>query len=251
MDELVLINDLQPRFKVYPIRSNTGEISMINSSIVAPIFHKGSLYGTMAIDSNRRDAYNEDDLVVMRFIRDNIQSIISNQLSFLERTNQALTDHMTGLYNRHFLAEHFNSLLERGKRYGERFCLAVFDINDLKEVNDAHGHLAGDLIIKAFAKTLQNHARRSDIVARFGGDEFMAIFLMSERTEIEEKLSQMSLEPAIYDLGETPITLTYSFSFGVATFPEDGQTYTDLINVADVRMYEYKSSKAKGGSLDG
>lgn len=241
MDDLVMINDLRTNYKIYPIKSNTGEISMIKSSIVAPIFYKDSLYGTLGIDSNDLNAFDENDLIVMRFIRDNIQTIISNQLSFLERTNQALTDHMTGLYNRHFLTEHFNSILERAKRYDERFCVVVFDLDNLKETNDHFGHLAGDLVIKAFAKTIQSHARRSDIVARFGGDEFVAIYLMCDRTTIEQKLQTLELEPAVLNLNHISTPLPYGYSFGVSSYPEDGETFVDLINTADARMYNYKS----------
>lgn len=245
MDDLVMINDLSTNYKIYPIKSNTGEVSIIKSAIVAPIYYKDSLYGTLGIDSNQFNAYDENDLIVMRFIRDNIQTIISNQLTFLERSNQTLTDHMTGLYNRHFFVENFNGILERVKRYDERFCLAMFDLDNLKIVNDNQGHLAGDLIIKALAKTLQKLVRRSDIVARFGGDEFIAVFLHCEPEEIEQRLAQITLEPAINDLTQIPIELKYSFSYGIAAYPKDGQTSSDLINVADTRMYDQKSSKNK------
>lgn len=240
MHDLVMINDLSTNFKIYPIKSNTGEVSIIKSAIVAPIYYKESLYGTLGIDSNQFNAYDENDLIVMRFIRDNIQTIISNQLTFLERSNQALTDHMTGLYNRHFFVENFNGILERAKRYDEHFCLAMFDLDNLKSVNDNQGHLAGDLIIKSLAKTLQKLVRRSDIVARFGGDEFIAVFLHCEPEEIEQRLAQITLEPAINDLTQIPIELKYSFSYGIAAYPNDGQTSSDLINVADTRMYEQK-----------
>jgi len=179
----------------------------------------------------------------MRFIRDNIQTIISNQLSFLERSNQALTDHMTGLYNRHYFVESVNGILERAKRYNKHFCLAMFDLDNLKTVNDTHGHLAGDLIIKALAKTLQKLVRRSDIVARFGGDEFIAVFLHCEYREIEQRLSQIVLEPAVYDLSQTPIELEYSFSYGISEYPKDGRELSDLINTADTRMYNQKFKK--------
>jgi diguanylate cyclase (GGDEF)-like protein len=247
MDDLVMINDLRKDFKIYPIKSNTGEISMIKSSLVAPLFYKDSLFGTLGIDSNRLNAFDEHDLVVMRFIVDNIQTIISNQLTFLERSNQALTDHMTGLYNRYYFAESFNGILERAKRYDERFCLAMFDLDNLKAVNDTQGHLAGDLIIKALAKTLRKLVRRSDIVARFGGDEFIAVFLRCELEEIEQRLAQMTLEPAINDLNQVPIALDYSFSYGISAYPADGQTLSELINAADFRMYRQKANKDNKG----
>ena len=242
MDRIMRIDHIQRDYKVISLKTLSGEDAKINSSIVAPIFYRRSLYGMMSIDSNNEEAFNQDDMVVMTFIRDNIQSIIANQLNFLERTNQALTDHMTGLYNRHFLAEYLNSILERSKRYQETFSLVVFDIDKLKAVNDKYGHLVGDHLIKSFARSLQQNVRRSDILARFGGDEFIAIFLLADEKEISAKLEKINRHIVMNLDEKRTIELDYGFSYGIASYPKDGETYTDLIDAADSRMYQVKLS---------
>jgi len=147
---------------------------------------------------------------------------------------------MTGLYNRHFLTEYFDTILERSKRYDESFSLVVFDIDDLKVINDRFGHLVGDHVLKTFAKTLQHSMRRSDILARFGGDEFIAVFLLTDEFEIFKKLEKLE-HHTTYRLQEhTPIELDYGFSYGISTYPKDGETYAELIDAADARMYQAK-----------
>jgi len=240
MDRITMMNDVQSNFKVLPVKTAIGTSADIQSSIVAPIYYRGSLYGMMSIDSSLKDAFNQDDLAVMTFIRDNVQVIISNQLTFLERTNQALTDHMTGLYNRHFLVEHFNTILERAKRYEESFCVIVFDLDDLKLINDRYGHLVGDQLIKAFAKTLHQNSRRSDILARFGGDEFVAILLTDNETEINRRIRAFDRHFSVKTDEHTTLELDYQFSYGIAVYPKDADNYADLINQADARMYHNK-----------
>lgn len=240
MDRIVLIKDIREKFTVFPTKTSTGEFTEITTSLVAPIYFRGSLYGMMSIDSEIPNAFSDDDFEIMTFIRDNVQAIITNQLSFLERTHQALTDPMTGLYNRLYLNEYLEMLIERSKRYNEKFCLVVFDIDNLKNINDQYGHLAGDHIIKTFATDLQKSVRRSDVLARFGGDEFVAVYLMTDEEEISRKLNALN-KHSVYETNDQEfIELEYAFSFGISTFPHDGLNYSDLINIADSRMYQTK-----------
>jgi diguanylate cyclase (GGDEF)-like protein len=204
----------------------------------------------MSIDSNSDQAFGPDDFVVMTFIRNNVQTLISNQLTFLERTSQALTDNMTGLYNRHFLVEHFNTILERSKRYEEPFSVVVFDLDGLKVINDRFGHLVGDTMIKTFAKSLQHNTRRSDILARYGGDEFLAIYLMADEAELKVKFSHLDRIMTIKDPENKVFEQHFDFSYGIATYPQDGATYAELIDVADSRMYEMKMLHKKSGKSD-
>lgn len=250
MDRIVLIEDVQQNYKVLPLRSTTGELIVINSTIVAPIFYRGSLYGMMSIDSNNEKAFTQDEMAVMTFIRNNVQTLISNQLTFLERTSQALTDNMTGLYNRHFLIEHFATILERSKRYNEPFSVVVFDLDNLKVLNDRYGHLVGDNMIKVFAKSLQQNTRRSDILARFGGDEFIAIYLMADESELKAKFEALDKTMTITDPENKVFEHHYDFSYGIASYPKDGDSYATLIDVADSRMYEMKDLHKIKGSAD-
>jgi diguanylate cyclase (GGDEF)-like protein len=120
--------------------------------------------------------------------------------------------------------------------------MVEFDLNGLKAINDTHGHLAGDEVLKYFSYNLSEIIRASDTFARLGGDEFIAIFYTSDHTSIVNKL-----EDLLVYFKENPIIIEgreilCSFSYGIASFPEDGTSYNELISVADKNMYDYKKN---------
>src|SRR5690606_20392528 len=92
-----------------------------------------------------------------------------------ESLNLALTDQLTGLFNRRYLTTHFEKLLQNAKITGKALCVLVFDLDHFKGVNDTHGHNVGDQVLKIFAERVTNKVRSFDLVARMGGEEFVAI----------------------------------------------------------------------------
>lgn len=112
-------------------------------------------------------------------------------------------------------------------------------MNDLKVVNDNYGHIVGDQYIKAFSDRLRGIADDSDIVARYGGDEFVGVFFNKTQEELKN-----IFEDLIKRLRKNPvnekINIFLRFSYGIAEYPKDGETYSQLISVADKKMYQYK-----------
>lgn len=141
-------------------------------------------------------------------------------------------------------------MIERALDFKESFNLIVFDLNDLKIINDYFGHLTGDEVIKRFAEELKNNVRKTDILWRLGGDEFAGVFFDSNMINLNDKfqslLSNMENHPFIVNGNKIKCT----FSYGIASFPQDGIVLKDLIKVADNNMYafknRYKSSKKYG-----
>jgi len=107
-------------------------------------------------------------------------------------------------------------------------------------INDTHGHLAGDMYIKTFSENLIKSVRSSDILARYGGDEFVAIFYGTDSNSLimkfEELFKTLNNNPFIFENNK----IVCSFSYGIVSFPEEAQTYNQLVKVADDRMYVYK-----------
>lgn len=241
MDRIVNLGDLTTYDGYDQIKANIGDGMSIKSTISVPIYYEGSLFGMVNIDSVEKNAFDDDDVKSMKFIRNNVEIAVSNHLLYKEKAFLAKYDQLTGLYNRYYFEESFLKLKDRALRYNESFQLVVFDIDDLKKVNDSMGHLIGDELIKKIAQSIKCSIRKSDIIARVGGDEFIGIFFDSNSEYLKEKfrklLKQLENEP----LSIVDEELICTFSYGVASFPEEGIKLDELIKLADERMYGFKN----------
>jgi diguanylate cyclase (GGDEF)-like protein len=153
----------------------------------------------------------------------------------------AVTDPLTGLYNRRLFSETFERELNRGRRYGSPLGLVVLDLHRFKEVNDKHGHPRGDEVLRAAAATLKKALRTSDFAFRIGGDEFA---LLLPQTDAEQALALSRRVETVFAEMLQPLQLIIGVSMdhGVATFPQDGEQADQLIRVADERLYRLKQA---------
>lgn len=154
-----------------------------------------------------------------------------------ELEERAMYDSLTGIYNRYVLLDVLGKELQRLERTEKgKFFIIFFDLDKFKSVNDIYGHEKGDEVLKEVAKTIKKSFRDYDIVARFGGDEFIVVveddfeknlksILQRLRKRIEAKFSSYGI----------------SISYGVAVAPDEGLNADKLIELADKRMYEMKS----------
>ena len=155
---------------------------------------------------------------------------------------QAIRDPLTGLYNRRYLDETIERELARAERYNQPVGIVICDLDNFKLINDTHGHLAGDEVIRIFAELLNTHSRRSDIVCRFGGEEFVMLLPDMPLAVAYQRAEKLRTELAAkrITLGAADIQVTASF--GVAAFPVNGKTQDALIGVADAAMYQAKAT---------
>ena len=151
----------------------------------------------------------------------------------------AVTDPLTGLYNRRLFGEAFEKELNRARRYGLPLGLVILDMHRFKEVNDRHGHPRGDEVLRAVAVTLRKALRTSDSAFRIGGDEFA---LLLPQTDAPQALALSRRVEVVFSELLQPLQLGISVSMdhGVATFPHDGEHADQLIRVADERLYRLK-----------
>ena len=241
MDRIVNIGDLSVYESYFSFTTVFGEEKFIKSTITAPIFIKGNLFGTINIDSIDIDGFDQEDVKTMEFIRSNVEIAISNHISYKEKAFLANFDSLTNLYNRYYFEENFKGIKGKANRYNDFFKLVVFDIDDLKKINDNFGHQVGDQVIKKIAFELRSAARKSDIIARLGGDEFIGIFFQADENRLAEKFEKV-LRKLEFDEESPGIHhFKISFSYGIANYPKDGQNLDELISIADKKMYENKS----------
>ncbi len=153
---------------------------------------------------------------------------------------QALHDPLTRLNNRRFLAEALPRELARAKREGSAVSLIVFDLDHFKRVNDTHGHAAGDKVLVRIAQLLVEHARESDIVCRYGGEEFLMALsgTTAEQAVARAESIRAIVEQLSIDTGSAMVELT--ISAGIAAYPQHGGDVGSLFSAADQALYAAK-----------
>lgn len=154
----------------------------------------------------------------------------------------SVTDSLTGLFNRRYFEERFFEELNRSDRHNLSFSLAMIDIDDFKLFNDSEGHLAGDEILKSIANISKDCLRISDVIARFGGEEFAVIMPQTEKEEailVSERIRK-SIKEQIPSTWSVFPKKAITVSIGVATFPYDGKERKELIRNADKALYMAK-----------
>lgn len=161
----------------------------------------------------------------------------------------ALHDELTGLPNRRLFQDRLSSALERARRTGSKTALLLVDLDQFKQVNDTLGHHVGDLLLKRVGTVFCDRVRRSDTVARTGGDEFSVILDEPISREDAERVgnSLIQLLDQPFNLGNQMLRI--GASVGIAVFPEDATDAEGLCIAADLRMYDFKHRSGRLGDL--
>lgn len=154
-------------------------------------------------------------------------------------TAAALTDPLTGVFNRRGFLEAADRELDRARRYGHPLALAFVDIRGLKAVNDTEGHLAGDRLLKRVTALLRESARTHDLVGRIGGDE-LAVLLAEQSSEGAAAMTQRVRAQIPADRAALGLVTAWDVTIGTATFPEDGSSLDELLATADRRLYQQR-----------
>jgi diguanylate cyclase (GGDEF)-like protein len=152
----------------------------------------------------------------------------------------AYFDELTGLLNRRATLERFQVELSRASRQSTELALVVFDIDHFKQVNDHHGHLIGDRVLKGVARNLAAAKRLEDIAGRLGGEEFVVIMNDITPEEAEEAANRLRRDIATGPIDGAPSSLRVTSSGGLAMFPSDATTWDGLFAAADRRLYRAK-----------
>jgi diguanylate cyclase (GGDEF)-like protein len=202
-----------------------------------PISYGETLLGVLNIESRDENAFAPQDVLILNTLADLLATALHNSFVFRKLQQQSITDGLTGIKTRRFFWEALSSEWKRGSRSGRPFSVVLVDLDKFKEVNDSLGHLEGDLVLARVGRLLEQKCRQSNVVARYGGDEF--VILMPE-TGIEQ--AQVLAERLRLWLATDPMLEEHHItgSFGVASFPLHGFSMEDLIRVADAGMYVAK-----------
>jgi two-component system, cell cycle response regulator len=201
------------------------------------------LLGVLNVESRGENAFSPQDVLILNTLADLLATALHNAFVFQKLQQQSITDGLTGIKTRRFFWEALSAEWKRASRSGRPFSVVLIDLDKFKGVNDTMGHFEGDLVLARVGRLLEQKSRQSNVVARYGGDEF--IVLMPE-TDAEQ--AQVLAERLRQWLAGDPMLAEHHItgSFGVASFPMHGFSIEDIIRVADAGMYV---SKRSGGNL--
>jgi diguanylate cyclase (GGDEF)-like protein len=172
-----------------------------------------------------------------------VTSILTNAYQLTRSRELALRDDLTRAFNRRFFESYLQEEMERARRYKSALSIIFLDLDDLKAVNNAHGHMAGSRTLQEVAKRIMGAVRTIDKVVRFGGDEFCIILPQTDQTQATGVAARVrdAIVAGTIDL-EQDLSVRITASFGIASYPLHANTKEDLVSAADAAMLLVKST---------
>ncbi|MBU2623363.1 MAG: diguanylate cyclase [Proteobacteria bacterium] len=216
----------------------------LSDKIVLPLSPGGRALGVMVILTNNREGCKNGNQEILSTISNILAMSLDNAKKYQKLKKLTIRDGLTGVYNRMGFKEFMESEFLKARRYKKPLSLIMIDVDKFKTINDSFGHLAGDYILSELANCLKKTLRQTDILARYGGDEF-AIILPETEIQIAEMLMGRALSAIRHHNFEWKSEkITVEVSYGIATAGELGRIdgIKDLIAIADSRLYFSKRS---------
>jgi diguanylate cyclase (GGDEF)-like protein/PAS domain S-box-containing protein len=234
---LILFNAQEdPRFERWV------ETDYVHGWLGVPLFAHGVCIGFLTLDNRQAGAYNGDTAKLAQVFANQAAIAIENARLFEQVQRLAVTDPLTNIHNRRHFFEVAHREMERARRYQSPLSLIMIDIDRFKEVNDTHGHLIGDMVLRQIADRLKTQLREIDLLCRYGGEEFVILLpdtALEAAYQVAERLRQAIVEKPIQADGYLVQVTT---SLGVAFMGDECKQIDDLIRYADQALYQAKSA---------
>jgi diguanylate cyclase (GGDEF)-like protein/putative nucleotidyltransferase with HDIG domain len=235
------VNQLHPSLDFTDINPDAGVKYRSMASL--PLFKDDVLLGALSVYSNDLEQYTDDHMRLLETVTRLASDALANAMQHAEAEANALTDPLTGLPNARYLALRFEEEAARARRTDRSFQVVMLDLDEFKTVNDTYGHKVGDKMLRDVAHLIEGQLREYDFLARYGGDEFVALVQEVVGAQIEDLC--MRIENAVskftMPVGRNRFARV-GISVGTATFGVHGETLDQLVTAADNEMYRVKSS---------
>ncbi len=236
----LLIEDTRNDFRFSTIKR--GLIEPIRSLCAAPLMTENRVLGVLRVSTRADKAFSTDDLHALDIISGLAAVALRNRLLFDRMEELAIHDSLTGLYVNRYFKERLAEAITRAHLPESVFSIILLDVDLFKQVNDEHGHSAGDLVLKNVAAAIRRCVGPGEIACRYGGEEFV-ILLPNKGKEAAMRVAEIirsEVQRSRFVLRRAEGTVTASL--GVASYPEDGITHEDLVNMADKNLYSAKKA---------
>ncbi len=239
--EMIYVRDTtkEERFLHYK-----GERIVEGSFLSIPLVFKKEILGVINFHMPQVNAFDEEEIRLLGLVANQISLAIENAKLYTKARDLSVRDELTGLYNR----RHFQSVLQiewkRAVRFRRSLSLLMVDVDHFKKYNDTYGHLHGDKVLKEMAQVLKRSVREIDTLARFGGEEFILLLPDTDKKgaiAVGEKLRKIVNEHRFPDVAGTASSLV-TISVGISAYPDDVRELDDLIDHADIALYDAKDS---------
>jgi diguanylate cyclase (GGDEF)-like protein len=222
----------------------------LTSLLACPLNVEGRLIGGLVLYDAIPGAFTDEHRRVFGRVSDQAAAVIFNSTRFEQTEHDSHTDPLTGLANRRSLARQFETGLARATQSKGNISVVVLDLDRLKEINDTYGHEAGDRALRAVGSVLRSTVRKNDLCARFAGDEFVVLLWDCSADYETRRVKELQAAVGAYPFEPRPgVRVSLSISAGVARFPDDGDTFEELLTAGDERMYRDKAGRRSRGAV--
>jgi len=213
----------------------------VRSELAFPLMSRGRVVGVLNAESQHADAFSEADVALMSAVGSQLASCLEVAQLHDTLKREASHDPLTRLNNRRHFLERIQQEITRSLASGDSFSIVFLDVDELKRINDTYGHLAGDALLREVSNALMDAVRGEDIVARYGGDEFVVLLPATPAAAAASVAQRISDGIARHRfMAGRELLQIPGVSLGLANFPQDGKTAEDLLASADATLYRQK-----------
>ncbi|MEQ8223976.1 MAG: sensor domain-containing diguanylate cyclase, partial [Candidatus Eremiobacterota bacterium] len=207
------------------------------SEMAVPLTSKDECIGVIYVGQQKANAFSHDDLNLLSTLANQTSIAVTNAKLYEKTHNMATTDGLTGLYTHRYFQEKLEEEVQKAQRYQTHMAMLMVDTDHFKQYNDTYGHPDGDMLLKEICKLLKSYVRDTDIVCRYGGDEFTLILVEADKKTAINTAERIR-QAIQLRLNQRDVKITASI--GVASYPEDATNKTALMAQADASVYKAK-----------